>query len=404
MGDKAAMSSLARRPAARWLAALAVAVLAAHAGTIAVRRQSLGGDFDVSREFGRRLLVGKPIYAGGLHYPYMPTAALAFAPLALLPAWLAFALRYAVALAGLALTLRWLSQLSDLPPARRLTWGAAVLLLSLHGVLRDLDDAGPHLILLTLLVAALWCVPRGRDAVAALCLGLAAAVKAPAGLLLLFFAWKRQWRLAALGAAALAFWIALPALWMGPGGWWQAQRQWTVTAFASVGGMQQGAARESEARPQNQALRPAVTRIAERLGASPDAAWWAASAATVLVTAAVAWWCRRPWRGGGDRRWLSEGSAVLLLALLLSPVTWVQHLVLFIPALAVVVAAWLAGSRGVVATAAMALYALLSLGLTRALLGRDLYVDLLALGLHTVCTLSLLVAVVAVAPTPQRAG
>ena len=194
----------ARRAPARWLAALAAAVLAVHAGTIALRRVSHAGDFDISREFGRRFLAGEPLYAGGLHYPYMPSAALAFAPLALLPPWLAFALRYAVALAGLGLALRLLWSLSGTATARRSTWLALVVVLALHYVLRDLDDAGPHLILLALLVAAVWCVRRGGDLAAAFCVGLAAAVKAPAALLLLFFAWKRQWRLAALGAGALA--------------------------------------------------------------------------------------------------------------------------------------------------------------------------------------------------------
>ena len=72
------------------------------------RRATHTGDFDVSREFGRRFLAGEDLYAGGLHYPYMPTAALSFSPLrrSIRPSGLA--LRYAAALGCLWLTLRLL--------------------------------------------------------------------------------------------------------------------------------------------------------------------------------------------------------------------------------------------------------------------------------------------------------
>ena len=63
---------------ARWPLILAAA-LAVHAAVIVHRRQSHGGDFDVSRELGRRLLAHEALYADGLHYPYLPAAALAFA-------------------------------------------------------------------------------------------------------------------------------------------------------------------------------------------------------------------------------------------------------------------------------------------------------------------------------------
>lgn len=391
-----------RHPSARRLAALAAAVVAVHAGAIAVRRLTHAGDFDVSREFGRRFLAGEPLYAGGLHYPYLPSAALAFAPLALLPPWLGFALRYAAAVAALALALRLLWALLGLPASRSVAWLALVLLLGLHGLLRDLDDAGPHLLLLALVVVALWAVAHGRDRSAALCVGLAAAVKPPLALLLPFFAWKRQWRLTGLSAAAFAAWVAVPMAWMGPSAWWQHQRQWAATALASAGGVPEPAVRASEARPQNQALRPAVARLAERLGAGPGTAWWAGALAAALLSGAVAWWMRRPWRGRDDPRWVAESSAVLLLALLLSPVTWVQHLVLALPALAAIVAAAFAGRLGRAAGGALALYALGSLGLTRELLGRASYLGLLALGLHTACVLLLLGVLWAAAPAARR--
>jgi hypothetical protein len=158
--------------------------IALHAAVIAHRRAASPGDFDVSREFGRRLLAGEPLYAGGLHYPYMPSAALWFSPFAGLDADLGIAIRYALAIASLALTLALLYHL--LParlrrdPRRARHAVIVALVLSAHYLIRDLDDGGPHLILLALIVAGVYALQRGRDLVAGACLGLAAALKAPA--------------------------------------------------------------------------------------------------------------------------------------------------------------------------------------------------------------------------------
>ncbi|MGH7207795.1 MAG: hypothetical protein ACREIL_00270 [Nitrospiraceae bacterium] len=69
------------RPRLQWAFILvSVIVVTVHLVAITDRRTRHLGDFDVSREFGRRYVAGEPLYKGGLHYPYMPTAALSFAP------------------------------------------------------------------------------------------------------------------------------------------------------------------------------------------------------------------------------------------------------------------------------------------------------------------------------------
>ena len=435
----------------RNLIALLAVVVAVQAGVIAHRRMTHLGDFDVSREFGRRVLAGEPLYAGGLHYPYMPTAALYFAPLAWLPPGLGLAVRYAAALACLWLTLRMLhTMVSARSPALA---GDAVGLAGLtlafasHYVLRDLDDGGPHIILLAMVVGGMYALWRGRSAAAAAWFGLAAALKAPNALFLAYFAWKRQWRLAALSSAALLAWMVLPAVWMGPSAWWQHQGQWLRVALASAVGAPAGGARESEERVQNQALRQVLTRYCSAAigrssaveGAASAAPWPRGSAAlqeersaiadhlptlgVLTVIALFAWWSRRPLRlvdpmGGaasaapwprgsaaldtaqpararaetvapvveGQRerdRWLAEASALLILSVLLAPVAWIQHLVVVIPALYVIAARRRLGELSGAATAAMAVYFVLAILLNREILGRERYLFLLAYGLHT---------------------
>ena len=101
---------------------------------------------------------------------------------------------------------------------------------------------------------------KGRVELGAIWFGLATALKVTPGLFLLFFIWKRQWRLAVCSSIAAACWIALPVVWMGPSSWWSHHRQWTRIALGSVLGARAEVAEQSELRVQNQALKPALMR------------------------------------------------------------------------------------------------------------------------------------------------
>jgi hypothetical protein len=370
---------------------------------------------------GRRFVAGEHLYAGGLHYPYTPTAAMSFAPLAVVPPGLGLALRYAAALAGLWLTLRLLRAMVG--TRRRhdptLVFGVEVLtvVLAAQYVIRDLDDGGPHLLLLAILVGGIYCVWRGRDALGAMWFGLAMVLKAPAGLMLPFLVWKRQWRLAGLAIAATVAWTLLPMTWMGPASWWRHQEEWSRTALHSALGDPSRGAKASEQRVQNQSLKRAVTRYLVtypnghplRLShpayvsfwnLDPGTARWIVAGALGVFLLLCAWLMRGPYRGRDDPGWLLECSAVLILALLLSPVTWTQHLVLVIPALYLIVTEGYAiRPLGVAASGAVAAYAVLALVLNREILGRNLSLLALSYSIHTLALLLVLAVVLLRRPT-----
>jgi hypothetical protein len=109
---------------------------------------------------------------------------------------------------------------------------------------------------------------------------------------------------------------------------------------------------------------------------------------------------RGPYRGRDDPGWLLECSAVLILALLLSPVTWTQHLVLVIPALYLIVTEGYAiRPLGVAASGAVAAYAVLALVLNREILGRNLSLLALSYSIHTLALLLVLAVVLLRRPT-----
>ncbi len=209
--------------------------------------------------------------------------------------------------------------------------------------------------------------------------------------------------------------------WMGPASWWSHQEEWTRTALQSVLGNPRPGVRESEQRVQNQSLKLALTRF---LVAYPDGhplrvahpaylsvghldpqvADWVVKGGVLAFLIGCAWLMRRRYRGPDDPTWLLECSAVLILALLLSPVTWTQHLVLIIPALYLVMVEGQAiRPLGSLVSAGMWVYVVLALVLNRDIVGKDLSLVLLSYHIHTLALLLVLAIILLRRPTADCA-
>jgi hypothetical protein len=404
--------------------AIGLLVAAIHIGFTANQRTKRQGDFDVHREFGRRFLASESLYHDGLCFNYMPTSAMYYAPLALVPPAVGTVLRAIVAIACLGLTLRWLSEMVK-PFCRQESWnaftiGAWSVVLGAHYIARDLDDGGPHLILLAMLVGGIYAAWKGRQALASIWFGLAIVLKMTPGLFLPFFIWKRKWRLAAYTTLATAAWTIAPAVWLGPANWFAQQQQWNALALDVFTGRMDAARNENELRVQNQALKPAILRWlvayppthplkldhpadVALLNLDPQLAGRIALGLMLTLMVGCAWWSRKPLAGAEAPAWLVETSAVLIAIPLFSPVTWLQHVVFVVPALYLLVAhdrAVQPLSKG--AKTLMWLYVVLSLVLTRELVGKNNYLVLLSYHTHTICMLLLLGLLMSVRPTLRR--
>jgi hypothetical protein len=386
--DRPPTSKLTRREGL--LIALAVTAIAIDLTTIVLRRMHQSGDFDVSMEFGRRFLKGEFLYRGGMHFPYMPTAAMWFGLFALLPVPVAFTLSYSLAIASIALVILILHRTvrDAVPSTLSDTYNIeiATLLLASHYIVRDLDDAGLNSILLGFVIFGIYSVGLRRYAVGSLSIGLAIALKATIGIFVPFMIWKRQWRVALWTAAFTAFWILLPALRMGLANWWIAEREWIDSAAGfALGHNPPAEFYYGYLNVGNQALRPALQYMFAAIAGLPFSIARVISALGALLL--VGWFCwatRRPYGPAPGMQWLIESSAVLIIALMLAPVAWVQHMVFALPAIYIVTAAWFSGSRVSIATnAALGIFILLVFGLSRTILGKANYQVALACHVHT---------------------
>ena len=371
---------------------LAVAALV-HGYIISFGRSFHFRDIDIHREIGRRFLTGEYLYANDYCYMYLPTTGIYFAPLLVLERNLSLALRYAVAIGCLVLTTmlfhRMLCGASDSQNWSRLLVGVGAGALTLQFILNDLDDGGPHLILLGILTGGIYAIWMGRERIGAALIGLGIVLKITPALFVLLFLWKRQWRLASYTVLATALWIFLPILYMGPASWWNHHLEWTNNAVLSVLDRQREGRQENELQKANLSLRHTILRYlvtypkthrlrqVDRsytpvLDLPPPVANAIVGVAALGLLVLFARSSGRVFQGPGDPSWARDCAGTFMLALFLSPITWDQHLVWMIPAAVVVVAAAarLAGSLGRMGYAMLAVYMILTIVLNYEIVGK----------------------------------
>jgi alpha-1,2-mannosyltransferase len=271
----------------------------------------------------------KPRTPYGFTYP--PFAAVLMAPMAVVSFPLAVVVASIATAVSTAVVVWWLIE----PTVRRMGWpqwyalAVACCLAAAFEPVRETFSFGQVNTLLLLLVVGdlLHGVAKGRRW-AGVGIGVATAIKLTPGVFILYLLVTRRWRAAAtaIGAAAVA---TLAAAAIAPKA---SVLFWTSTLWDTgrVG---------NPAYVANQSLRGLVARL-PLTGHAGTALWLALAAA-----AFGCWvWRVRAAHAAGDER---AGLALTgVFGCLVSPVSWVHHLVFLLPALALVVDAGLAAARG----------------------------------------------------------
>ncbi|HSF68258.1 MAG TPA: glycosyltransferase 87 family protein [Nitrospiraceae bacterium] len=274
-------------------------------------------------------------------------------------------------------------------------------------ILRDLDDCGLQILLLFFLTKAIWLLRSSDYFASGMWFGIAASYKTAPIICLCFLIWKREWKTVAWAACCLLVLnLCLPALFIG----WVA----AVDANARVLALATRVASPSTAvvvvedaeKPQNQSLSSVLSRYLEtvpsdhpsyidhplfkQFGDLPSSQ--AAIVSKIVLAMGgfwLAWRWRRPWsEKGGMDRYAVEWAGVMLLIALLSPVCWLQHLVLMFPMMLIVTSSLMLDERtGHWRWATFAVTAFITLFLHQMILGKSLGILLLSYKVHAFAAL-----------------
>ncbi len=301
---------------------------------------------------GERLLAGGPSAVDWVWYPFGRMSWNSV--LALFGPHGGKAVCFALSMAAVVATFRMWHQMAERRQAGsvELSFAAAVFAVAASFTLvqRDLDECGLHLQLLFFVTAAVFSLMRGQQWLCGLWTAVAITFKTTPLLFVPFLMWKKQWRAASW---AMAFTLLLnfaPATVFGwnetlayHGRWLDAARRSTEIRDPSQNAIE-------PPRHLNQSLTMALSRVVQTyppghalhvdkpgfvqfLDWEVDSARRFVKGAVLALMLALAWKAR-PRRDEAQANWLpAEWAGVGLLATLLSPLCWKQHLVMCLPAL-----------------------------------------------------------------------
>jgi alpha-1,2-mannosyltransferase len=249
-------------------------------------------------------------------FTYPPFAAVAMLPMALFDLRTAIAVGLLLNLAALAVVVRLLTGRAW----RRHGWYGCALgacALALFEPLRDTFSFGQvNLLLLALVLVDAWLLATGREGRAGVGIGLAAAVKLTPALFIGLLLVARRWR-----AAAVATVVALSATGFAAvvapdaSRFYWTDAMWDTTRVGRLDYVS------------NQSLQGILARLGET-----DRAVWAVA---LVLTLGV--WAVRGRRAVVAGDWAAAFALTGLTACLVSPITWVHHLVWLLPSFAVLV-------------------------------------------------------------------
>jgi len=256
------------------------------------------------------------------YYLYPPIFAILISPLGLLPYAAAHDLWYAVSLAALGATLLWYFRREGRKLSGAEIAGALILTALMWPALFTFGAGQANYVILLLVFAALVAAEKGRPAAAGIALAVATAIKLTPGLLVAWFLWKRRYAVVVWSAVGLAAVAVAGILIVG----WEVHLTW---ATRMVPLLSRGCAHW---------VNQSVSALLSRLTGAQMFAWEiappsgfvrAGSAALSAAAIAALAWLTRP--GGGSSLRL-EYAIVLVTTLFVSPISWIHHAVLSLPA------------------------------------------------------------------------
>jgi hypothetical protein len=214
-------------------------------------------------------------------------------------------------------------------------WVAA--LLAVRPVMGDLLHGNVNLWILYLVVAGVLCFQRGWDFLSGMSLSLAVACKLTPICVVIYFAWKRQYRL--VGCCLLGsvlWWWLLPGLILGFDRNASLLQHWSdymVRPYVSRGAVETVQTNQSAVALVHRLLSRDLgdVGLSESTSVDTGRAMIVAKGVSIGLVLLVGWLCRARWRSRLSLGWWHELGIVLLVMLLLSERSWKHHFVWLVP-------------------------------------------------------------------------
>ena len=288
-----------------------------------------------------------------MNNPYSPFWAMVYSPWTILPVHTAQIVAFPLGLLVMAALVLVLRKLTDghfqLTPAQKFWAVTLAIVLALRFLVRDLVDCGQNTAVVLLPWLGVLCWVKRRDLAGGILIGLATALKSSPALFIVYFAWKRQWKIVGVGLLATVMFMLAPMARQGATFYAEHMRTWASGVVGGVTNPDPSIGVLGEEHFKNLSLRPALARFLMHLPAghpgrvdhplyfdflnlSPAAAGGVIRFLECLILIWFAWLFRARVAARGSFRVVWECACVSLLILLFSPITWRNHCVAVLPA------------------------------------------------------------------------
>lgn len=311
-----------------------------------------GTDFPVVYEAGNRMLQFERITYFEAHaFSYPPFFAFISIPLALLPYQLAKMVYFFLSVGALVMSVRWLKIILEnssrfkIPDSSQLSklFTGIYLLLTARFIINNFEHLQSDMFILLSMTGGLYLFTKGKNVQSAFILAFGASIKVTPFLMLIYFLWKREWKIFIIGLIFTLSLNFLPDIFFGSKRDNSYISEWTSLITGRL--IPQGTLLETDkvwglTSRMNQSLSTALQRYftnspvitysdhkvyVNMLSLEPKSVKLIAFFIILFMGAGFAWVTRKRIDSRYDDRYLLEYALALILILLASPVSSKPH-------------------------------------------------------------------------------
>ncbi len=311
-----------------------------------------GTDFPVVYEAGNRMLQFERITYFEAHaFSYPPFFAFISIPLALLPYQLAKMVYFFLSVGALVMSVKWLKEILEnssrfkIPQSSQMSkfFTGIYLLLTARFIINNFEHLQSDMFILLSMIGGLYFFTKGKNIQSAFMLAFGASMKVTPFLILIYFLWKREWKIFIFGLIFTLSLNLIPDIFLGSKRDKSYLSEWTPLISGRLNPQETLSETDKVWRltsRMNQSLSTTLQRYftnspvitysdhkvyVNMLSLQPKSVKLIALFIILIMAAGFAWVTRKKIDNRSDDRYLLEYALALILILLASPVSSKPH-------------------------------------------------------------------------------